>query len=405
MNSPHTPSTSNQQPSERQRDSFTVSRRRLLASSATGLASLTALGTAGRAAAATGEHTLVIHGYFKRPTSYSFTVESNLQHSTANGATIDDGQDTIVGQSAHGTVTTGKDAYTFDGALHSFRTTGSDQFQVFLDGEPAHVGRRPDNLLLIEGTGTNTPYTFSAENFLKKSTAYGAAKDSSDRIVRQSAHGAVGSETDAYTFDGELHSFNFDESGAVNVTLNGRPAHVGRASLRDHELLIRGTGPKTEYTFLTSGDVVKNDAYGATINTSDHRRGRIVNGVVSNGKDSYGFNGDIRSFNFDQSGAIQVLLDGESAHVGQIPDHLLRVFPSSDGGGTYEFSVSDALYKVDGIEEDDTVNGTSASGSVSYENFNSDTYGYDGEITSLSVNGNPLTVYNDGVEIDPSDYQ
>ena len=130
-----------------------------------------------------------------------------------------------------------------------------------------------------------------------------------------------------------------------------------------------------------------------------------MNGVVSNGKDSYGFNGDIRSFNFDQSGAIQVLLDGESAHVGQIPDHLLRVFPSSDGGGTYEFSVSDALYKVDGIEEDDTVNGTSASGDVSYENFNSDTYGYDGEITSLSVNGNPLTVYNDGVEIDPSDYQ
>lgn len=378
-----------------------VTRRSFLAAGVAGVAGIGALGSVGQASAATGEHTLVIKGYFDRSTSYSFTVGSNLEKSTANGATITKGQDNIVGQSAHGQVTSGKDAYTFDGPLYSFDVNGSDQFEVTLDGKPARVGRRPDKLLLIEGQGESTSYSFTAGENLSKSTAYGASINDSDEVIDRSAHGGVGNGKDAYTFDGELHSFDFDYSGSVRVTINGLPAHVG--SRPDHTLLIEGFGTNTEYTFSTGGYCSKSNAYDATIDSSDNVGGQVVEGSVSTGKDAYTFDEDLETFDFDESGEIRVTIDGKAAHVGGLPEHLLWI-NGNGAPGNYEFSVSENVYVVDsvGVGRVDEVNEKSASGEVGSNT--EDIYAYDGELTSLSLGGEPPRVYSDGNRIYPNDF-
>jgi hypothetical protein len=198
-----------------------------------------------------GEHTLVIEG-FDTYTAYSFTVGDNLQKSTAEGASISS-SDEIVGQSAHGSVDGGndsKDAYTFDGPLYAFNFDRSGEINVTLDGEAAHVGNRPDHVLSIEGFGSTTSYSFTAGDNLQKSTINGASVNSSDDIVARSVHGAVGGGKDTYTFDGPLYAFDFDRSGEINVTLDGKAAHVGNRP--DHVLLIEGFGSSTHYSFTTS---------------------------------------------------------------------------------------------------------------------------------------------------------
>lgn len=164
-----------------------VSRRRFLTTSAIGIVGL---GTIGTAAAAPNEHTLVIGGTGIY-TSYSFTVGGNLRKSTADGAGIDS-QDEVVGQSAHGAVTSGKDAYTFTGPLYSFDFDQSGALDVNLDGEAARVGQRLDHTLLIEGSGPRTTYSFATDGIIEKSDAYGASTSSEDRVNGYGAAGAVG---------------------------------------------------------------------------------------------------------------------------------------------------------------------------------------------------------------------
>ncbi|WP_049971330.1 Kelch repeat-containing protein [Haladaptatus cibarius] len=178
-----------------------------------------------------------------------------------------------------------------------------------------HAGRRPDNVLEITGSGTRTDYSFTVDSNL---TGAGSFDSGQDEIVNQgqSASGTVVSGTDAYTFDGDLRAFTFD-GGGINVLLNGQPAHVGQRP--DHLLEINGTGTYTTYSFT-----VDNNLEGA--GTLDSGQDEITNhnqsasGAVSGGTDAYTFDGDLLAFDFD--GKVNVLLDGESAHVGQLPDHV-----------------------------------------------------------------------------------
>ena len=393
-------------PVQNDRQTNVTRRDCLRAAGAVGTGSLGMVGASDTVrAAAEGSHTLVIEG-FGTTTSYSFTVGSNLQKSKADGASVNDSDD-IMGESAHGAVGGGKDAYTFDGPFYAFDFDRSGEVNVTLDGEPAHVGNRPDHVLVIDGVGPTTPYSFTVGDNLEKSKADNASISSSDDIVRQSAHGAVGDGTDAYTFDGPFYAFDFDRSGAVNVTLDGEPAHVGNRP--DHVLAIKGVDGGASYTFAVEENLKKSEAYGASIDSSDEIKGlnAYAAGAVGGGVDSYTFDGRLRSFDFDRSGTIQVLLDGEPAHVGNRPDHVLTI----NGAGapySYEFSVSGSLSEEYGVDESDNIRGSSASGSVGI--VGSDSYAYDGEITSFNTDGegsfNPDgggEVYRDSVWVDVSD--
>ncbi|WP_044956291.1 hypothetical protein [Halococcus hamelinensis] len=228
--------------------SVDVSRRKFLAVSAVGVAGL---GAVGSATAAPDEHTLVITGTGPS-TSYSFTVGGNLEKSTADGASINS-SDEIVGNSAHGGVGGGTDAYTFTGPLYSFDFEGSGAIDVDLDGEAARVGQRPDHTLVIEGTGENAEYSFATESYPLVSRAYGATIDQSDRRNEYGAAGSVQSGKDAYKYDGDLIAFDLD--GEARVTIDGKAAHVGQRP--DRALTIVANGERVEYEFrLNGGDIV-----------------------------------------------------------------------------------------------------------------------------------------------------
>jgi hypothetical protein len=267
-----------------------TTRRRFLAAGAAGIAGL---GTLGSASAAPDRHTLTIDG-FGPPTTYSFTVGGDLEKSTAEGATIDR-SDWIVDRSAHGAVANGMDAYTFTGALYSFDFDGSGEINVLLDGEPAHVGNRPDHTLVIDGFGTTTPYSFTiGKGTATQSDADGASVNDSDHTNDFGTSGAVRAGTDAYVYDGSLQSFDFDRSGEINVTIDGKAAHVGRRP--DRTLTIAGDGEYTPYEFSVSGSirgVIEIDEEQAIVDSP------LVFGAVSgDGRDTYTYDGDLTELTY-----------------------------------------------------------------------------------------------------------
>ena len=87
----------------------------------------------------------------------------------------------------------------------------------------AAKGSGGDHTLQIEGSGSRTTYSFTVNNNLE-----GAGNlNPEDEISNQSASGAVGGGSDAYTFDGDLRAFDFD-GAPINVYLDGEPARVGQ---------------------------------------------------------------------------------------------------------------------------------------------------------------------------------
>ena len=229
--------------------SVDVSRRKFLAASAVGVAGL---GAVGSATAAPDEHTLVINGTGPT-TSYSFTVGGNLEKARVNGVRADS-YDEVIGQSGHGAVGSGADAYTFTGPLYSFDFDQSGEVDVELDGEAARVGQRPDHTLLIEGTGTTTSYSFGASQIIGKSDAYGS-KNAEDNFNVYGAAGAVTGGKDAYSFNGDLHAFEFDEDGSVRVTIDGKAAHVGQLPNQAMILFAEREYWDAEYEVTVSGSI------------------------------------------------------------------------------------------------------------------------------------------------------
>jgi hypothetical protein len=182
-----------------------------------GVTGLGVLKSISSAAAATGEHTLEISGVGEH-TPYSFAVSGDIDPDRGV-----DGGDVIDGRYATGAVGGGSDYYTFTGELLAFTFDGT--VDVELDGGPAHVGRRPDYVLQITGTGDPAQYAFDVTENLEHTAAVGSVQRN-DRIDGTHGEGEVGGGTDAYLFDGDLEAFSL--SGLINAYLNGEPAHVGR---------------------------------------------------------------------------------------------------------------------------------------------------------------------------------
>ncbi len=179
-----------------------------------------------------------------------------------------------------------------------------------------HAGSRPDHVLELTGSGTHTDYTFSVSGNLAGAGSFDSGQD---EIVNQgqSATGAVTSGIDAYTFDGDLRAFDF-QGGGINVLLDGEAAHVGQRP--DHLLQIEGQGSHTTYSFTVDSNL----AGAGNLDSGQDEivdQGQSATGVVTSGIDAYTFDGDLRAFDFS-GGNVNVLLDGESAHVGRLPDDV-----------------------------------------------------------------------------------
>src|SRR5699024_5483743 len=100
------------------------------------------------------------------------------------------------------------------------------------------------------------------------------------------------------------------------------------------------------------------------------------------GIDSYAFSGELVSFDLD--GEANVTLDGEPAHVGQLPDHALII----DGAGSrteYSFSVSGNITGNDTLTPEDSISDSTATGAVG--DGGRDCYGFSGELVSFDLDG------------------
>nr|WP_237713474.1 pre-peptidase [Halococcus hamelinensis] len=278
--------------------SVDVSRRKFLAASAVGIAGL---GAVGSATAAPDKHTLVITGTGPS-TSYSFTVGGNLEKSTADGASINS-SDEIVGNSAHGGVGNGTDAYTFTGPLYSFDFDQSGAIDVDLDGEAARVGQRPDHTLVIEGTAN---YSFATESYPLVSRAYGATIDQDDRRNKYGAAGSVQSGKDAYKYDGELQAFDLD--GEARVTIDGKAAHVGQRPDQAVILFTDEEYASAEYEFTVSGSVreVLHDDRGEGADGYTIAGNTVSGSVWGNTYDKVAFDGQILSLSSNHDSALNV---------------------------------------------------------------------------------------------------
>ena len=329
---------------------------------------------------------------------YRFTVSGDLKKSTATGADRNSA-DTISGRTASGYVTSGLDSYVFSGGIGRFDLNGNAD--VLLNGERIDPERYSNNVLSVRATpNTNkTNYQFTVEGDLEKSTANGADRNAADTISGQTATGYVTSGLDSYTFSGDLEAF--DLGGSAYVTLNGEPAHVGQRP--DHVLSIEGAGPRADYVFSVESGLAKSTANGADRNSADTISGQTATGYTTTGLDSYTFSGELEAFDLD--GSTYVTLDGEPAHVGQRPDHVLSIESvESTDRARYEFTVDSGLAKstANGADRNaaDTISGRTATG---YVTSGLDSYAFSGGIERFDLDGD-ADVILDGDIIDVGQY-
>jgi hypothetical protein len=175
--------------------------------------------------------------------------------------------------------------------------------------------------LTISGVGEYTTYSFAVSGDLDAERGIAGRDD----IDGQYAIGAVGGGTDTYSFTGELLAFDFDRSGAVDVDIDGGPAHVGQRP--DYVLEIVGTGDPAQYAFDVGSNLEHTETIGS-VQSNDVISGTHAEGEVGGGTDAYLFDGDLEAFSL--RGLINAYLNGEPAHVGQRPDSS---FDSGGGGG------------------------------------------------------------------------
>ena len=231
------------------------------------------------------DHVLTVEGTGPRA-DYSATVGGNLEKSTANGASIG-GSDEISGNSVVGWVGGGADSYTFDGDLFALDLDGDARIE--LDGRRIASGDYPDRVFTIEGTGSHTDYTLTADGNLQKSRANGASIGGSDDISGNTVDGWVGGGADSYTFDGSIVDLILDGDARIEL------------DRRDRTITVIGDGPRVEYEFVVDGSVTPLD-----VNDHDTVRADGASGRVYGGTDRYRYSGALRLLTV---GGVSVAID------------------------------------------------------------------------------------------------
>lgn len=172
----------------------------------------------------------------------------------------------------------------------------------------------------------------------------------------------------------------------------------------EHTLTIDGEGLVYDrnYTFEVSGSIEKSTANGASRNGNDEIDDGTATGSVRGGKDSYTFTGELMQF---RGSGVTVTLDGEEIDTAEYgPTHTITIESPDDTDRSYYLEVDQNLAKS--TENDASTNrsdtllpGNTATGNVV---GGRDSYTFDGELDVFQ--GEEVTVYVDGREVDPATY-
>jgi len=268
------------------------------------------------------------------------------------------------------------------GSLATFRTK-----EATIELEDSHT-------ITIEGPSDGPrDYEFAVEADLAKDDAMGATIDSNDTIDGTTASGTVYGGRDSYTYTGSVTWFDGDDG--LTVYIDGSevdPATLGET----HTITIESPdGSNRNYEFAVEADLAKDDAMNASINDGDTIDGTTATGSVYGGRDSYTYTGNLVRFAGED---VTVYIDGSEVDPATLVEtHTVTIESSDTSYRPYEFGVGGNLAKDDALgatfDDNDTIDGTTASGSVA---GGRDSYTYTGTLTWETRNG--VTAFVDGHE-------
>ncbi len=325
-------------------------------------------------------------------TSYEFVVSDEVEPSTDEDATIDEGA-TVTGTHAEGTVADYRDAWRFAGEIE--RLTVDGEAEVRVNGEsvdPADFDDVLENVILIEGDDSGaTRYEFDVDGDVEKSNYEGASIDDEDVIEDGFVHGSVADWKDAFRFNGEITQLTVDGPGTILVNDEAiDPAEFGEDL--PHVLEVEGTGVPTSFEITVDGEIdFESDddpTEEATIIS-----GSTVQSAVSDGSQTFRFAGAITDVTITE-GEATIAVDGDEIDPSEygdyelLPHALVIDGTDDDGASTYAFEVSGAVVKSDyrgaSIDEEDVIEGQSVRGAVG--NW-LDAYWFDGDIEDFTLLG------------------
>ena len=344
-----------------------------------------------------------------RTTNYEIRVDGEVLKSTAMASDINasdeitprndpdsvskeiDGE-ALAGETyVFGGVYGGRDSYVVSGEITGFHADGD--VNVYLNGELVEKpGQFIRNTLTFESTdGNRAEYEFSVSGDLAKSTWLGATINDNDTVDHGSATGFMTDGRDSYVFTGEIMEFTGDPN--LRVFLNGEvidAAALSREAQFENTLTIDGGGGRTEYRLIVEGDLAEN--YGLT--QEDSINGKVADGAVGSGQESYTFSGDISKFEYSTDGAFTTILNGQEVDpetlgrtqtVPEAEDLPNSVAITGIGADRKEYGVSvTGMVSVD--ESEDTSTGDNPAGSFArgFVTSGTDEYRFTGQIESIT---------------------
>lgn len=140
-----------------------------------------------------------------------------------------------------------------------------------------------------DGSGAGYSLTVSTPH-ATKTTANGASINSGDDVRSYSntttLDGGVGGGKDSYQFSGRLASLTANEEYRHDIYTSAGPGGSKTITINSPN----GTGASYNFS-VTSNDLTKSTANGASINDNDYTTDSSANGQVGGGKDSYEYSG------------------------------------------------------------------------------------------------------------------
>jgi hypothetical protein len=250
------------------------------------------------------------------------------------------------------------------------------------------------NTLTIESVGDEgtVGYRFETSGDLAKERTANAG----DTVDGSTATGVVaGGGQDGYRFDGELSSFEVVDGDAADVEAFVNGSKVFDGTTRTVTIKSIGAEEYVDYEVTASGSL----SQGEYANSGDTVSGSTASGKVGGGwKDSYTFTGEITDFSLTSGDLadVDVYVDGERTDLAAQERTLTIDHTGSGSVVNYEVTTDGSLSPGEYASTGDTVDGSTATGSV----FGwKDNYTFTGEVTRFTVtDGDPanVDVYVDG---------
>ncbi|MFB6164383.1 MAG: hypothetical protein ABEJ31_04415 [Haloarculaceae archaeon] len=304
------------------------------------------------------DHALSISG--GSPTNvieYAFAVSDAVEKSTANGGTISD-EDVIDGTAVTGAIAGGTDSYAVTGDLTALRVGGDAT--VTLDGQAIDPSQYPDSPPSDSGT----------------SGSDGSGSSGGTDGGRTAGPSVVAYETPD---GGDLVHYQFTVEGSVEKRTN---ADALSAELND-AIADNGDG-----TYTVSG--ATGNGFGDSYRLTDWV---ITDFSTDAGPDQFGLTLDGEAVTPDEltsqptdGGSGSGSTDGSTGSATDLPSTLV-LDGTQSGATSYEVTVSgDLAADPNGpaLESDDSIDGSTATGSVDGEK---DALRFSGHLTSLRLDG------------------